>query len=605
MPHFELVNLRRYLLIVTLTVMSLIAACGGASSEPLVVEKEVIKEVVKEIPVVKEVIKEVVKEIVVEKEVVKEVEKQVIVMATPTPNPFIYPPPKVTPAGTLISVGDYWGFMGVDTNISEDSSTKIYINELFEYPIDQNLDGSLKPGFVTKWEVSPDQRTWTLTIRDDVYFHDGTKLTAENAAWGWNRSVSPDTLGGFGLEVAPLLDPAAGGFSAVGDTVKFTTQKPSSTVIMNFTAVSPSRSTIFPQAYFESKGVAGFTENPIGTGPYKFVRRVPGQYMELTAFEDHYEKFPGYKNLQIWDVAELTTRVSMLKTGHADLIAASVRSVKELEESGFGVRQVPGANISWMWYNHHWKEGHLFNDKRVREALSIAIDRQGIGDGLYAGQAKPNCCAYAVPGNIGYPADGIPHPYDPDRAKELLKEAGYDKGFEVDVYTYVGDADWADLPGLTEAIAGYLQVIGLKATVRVVDGQAFKAVFSGSNKDPKALQESLAKEPPYILGVRGSDTRYHTFRTSYIWNHSKGKFGYNQDPNIADALLDKAGAAFDLDKQHEALAAYQLHMNEEYWHAPLLAAVAVFGVDRDKVGTWHTVNGRPFPHNHWSIRPPR
>ena len=609
-----------------LALLVLGVACGSAApAEPAVVERvveqEVIKEVVKEVPVDREVIREVEREVVVDREVPVEVQKEVvverevtverevlkevIVIATPTPHPLTYPPPKVTPAGTLISVGHYWGFMGVDTNISEDSSTKIYYNELFEYPIDQNLDGSLKPGFVSKWEVSPDFLTWTLTIRDGVLFHDGTRLTAENAAWGWNRSIAPDSLGGFGLEVAPLLDPAAAGFVSTGDAVQFTTQEPASTIIMNFTSVSPSRSTIFPQTYFEQQGVDGFTEKPIGTGPYQFVRRVPGQYMELTAFEDHYEKFPGYKDLQIWDVAELTTRIALLKTGKADLISASVRNVDELEEAGFDVRQVPGANVSWMWYNHHWKAGHIFNDKRVREALSIAIDRQGIGDGLYAGQADPICCAYAVPGNIGYPPEGIPHPYNPERAKELLAEAGYGDGFPVEVYTYVGDADFVDLPGLTEAVAGYLEAIGLKATVKVVDGQAFKAIFSGSNNDPEALKESLADEPPYVLGVRGSDTRYHTFRTSYIWHHSKGKFGYNQDPNIADALLDKAAAAFDLNDQHEALAEYQLHMNREYWHAPLLSAVAVFAVDKERVGTWHTVNGRPFAHNHWSIRPPQ
>ena len=414
-----LVSPKTLIVIAVLALLALGVACGSAAPvDPLVVEKEV--------PVDREVVKEVVREVTVGKEVTvqKEVLKEITVVATPTPHPLAFPPSKVTPSGTLVSVGHYWGFMGVDTNISEDSSTKIYYNELFEYPIDQNLDGSLKPGFVTKWEVSPDFLTWTLTIRDGVLFHDGTPLTAEDAAWGWNRSISPDSLGGFGLEVSPLLDPVTAGFVSIGGAVQFTTKEPSSTIIMNFTAVSPSRSTVFPQSYFEGEGVGGFTENPVGTGPYKFVRRVPGQYMELTAFEDHYEKFPGYKDLQIWDVAELTTRISLLKTGNADLISASVRNVEELEEDGFDVRQVPGANVSWMWYNHHWKGGHIFNDKRVREALSIAIDRQGIGDGLYAGQADPICCAYAVPGNIGYPDNGVPHPYDPARAKQLPGRSG-------------------------------------------------------------------------------------------------------------------------------------------------------------------------------------
>ena len=302
-----------------------------------------------------------------------------VVSPTAMPAPVAYPPSKVTPSGSFISSSAYLGFQTVDTNVSGDSATKIYYDEVFDYAIGQTPDGNLTPAFATKWEVSSDFLTWTFTIRDGMKFHNGDDVTAEDVAWTWNRSISPDSLGGFALEVGPLL---SSDFTVVGNTVQVATIKPESTLPIFFALASPPRSIVFPKDYFESVGgIEGFREKPIGSGPYMWEERVPGQYIEFTAFEDHYEKNPGYKTLQIWDVAELNTRMAMLKSGNADLITASVRNVKELQDANLQVLQSPAANISWIWYNYAWVEGHPFNDRRFREAISIAIDRQAISDG--------------------------------------------------------------------------------------------------------------------------------------------------------------------------------------------------------------------------------
>ena len=274
-----------------------------------------------------------------------------------------------------------WFFQGVDTNISQDSATKIYYDEVFDYAIGQTPDGNLTPAFATKWEVSDDFLTWTFTIREGMKFHNGADVTPEDVAWTWNRAIEPESLGGFALEVGPLL---SSDFSVNGNQVSVTTLEPQSTLPIFFASASPPRSVVWPQAYFEEVGgIEGFRDAPIGSGPYVWADRVPGQYIEFTAFEDHYEKNPGYKTLQIWDVSELNTRMAMVKSGNADLITASVRSVKELRDSGLQVLQSPSANISWIWYNYAWVEGHPFNDRRIREAISIAIDREAIGQGLH------------------------------------------------------------------------------------------------------------------------------------------------------------------------------------------------------------------------------
>jgi peptide/nickel transport system substrate-binding protein len=454
----------------------------------------------------------------------------------------------------------YVGFQGVDTNTSEDSATKVYYDEVFDYAVTQDPDGTLVPGFATDWEVSEDLLTWTFTIRDGMKFHNGEIVTADDVAWTWNRAVSPDSLGGFGLEVGPLLDSP---FTASENTVSATTKEPQSTMPLYVASASPGRSVVWPQAHFEEVGgIDGFNDDPIGSGPYQWVQRVPGQYVQMEAFEDHYFKNPGYKNLQIWDVAELNTRIAMLKSGQADLVTASVRSVEELENAGLQVLQSPAANVSWMWYRFPWVEGHPFNDRRVREALSIAIDRKAIGQGLYAGQTRPACCYWTVEGNIGYPGDVEPHPYDPERAMQLLREAGQE-GAEVEILTYSGDADFVDMPGLAEAVAGYFEAIGLRPTVQVVDAPVFRDTFGNSGRTQEEIDQVISQEPLQV-GVRGSDTRPHSYRGAQVFYHSEGRWQMMRAPDIFDPLLDRAGSSFALEEQHEAMADFHRMLSGEY-----------------------------------------
>ncbi len=519
--------------------------------------------------------------------------------AAPAPVADTYPPSKVTPSGSIITSSAYLGFQTVDTNVSGDSATKIYYDEVFEYAVGQTPEGDLAPGFATKWEVSDDFLTWTFTIRDGMKFHNGDDITPEDVAWTWNRAISPDSLGGMALEVAPML---ASEFTVSANTVQVTTAKPQSTLPIFFASASPPRSIVFPKNYFESVGgIEGFRDAPIGSGPYMWEERVPGQYIEFTAFEDHYEKNPGYKTLQIWDVAELNTRLAMLKSGNADLITASVRNVKELEDAGLQVLESPAANISWIWYNYAWVEGHPFNDRRFREAISIAIDREAISTGLYAGRPTPACCYWVVEGNIGYPGDVEPHPYDPERAAQLIKDAGFE-GSEIEVMTFSGDADFVDQPGLAEAVAGYLEAVGLKTFVSVVDGPVLRETFDNAIKTPEQIKEIVANQPPYQIAVRGSDTRLHSYRGSHIYYHSEGRRQMMRLPEVFDPLLDEAGSAFALEDQHNAMAEFHRLLNRDFWVGPLLEAGAVFGAS-DKIGSWTPIAGRPFPNNHWTIRP--
>ena len=168
--------------------------------------------------------------------------------------------------------------------------------------------------------------------------------------------------------------------------------------------------------------------------------------------------------------------------------------------------------------------------------------------------------------------------------------------------TFSGDADFVDQPGLSEAVAGYLEAIGLDTFVSVVDGPVLRETFDNAIKTPEEIEEIVANQPPYQIAVRGSDTRLHSYRGAHIYYHSEGRRQMMRLPEILDPLLDEAGGAFALQDQHDAMAEFHRLLNRDFWAAPLLEAGAVFGAT-DKVGSWTPITGRPFPHNHWTIRP--
>ena len=179
-----------------------------------------------------------------------------------------------------------------------------------------------------------------------------------------------------------------------------------------------------------------------------------------------------------------------------------------------------------------------FPDRRIREAIAIA--REAIGQGLYAGQTTPACCYWVVEGNVGYPGDVDPHPYDPERAAKLVKDADFE-GAEIEIMTFSGDADFVDQPGLSEAVAGYLEAIGLNSFVSIVDGPVLRETFDNAIKTPEEIEEIVANQPPYQIAVRGNDTRLHSYRGDHIYYHYEGRRQMMRLPEILDPLLDEDG----------------------------------------------------------------
>jgi peptide/nickel transport system substrate-binding protein len=486
---------------------------------------------------------------------------------------------------------------------------KTWWDDVHDFVIEQDPDGNLIPALATEWEASEDGLTWTFTIREDVQFHNGETLEAEDVAWSWNRVIfDPDSthtmIGRAGIVES---------ITAEGNQVKVVTTTPQAAVPMWWAEHDgESGGAVYSKDYYEEVGDEMWSQ-PVGTGPYTLVSIEGEQSATLTAFLDEErsdwqkERTPGFKDLIVRAAPDQSTRVALLQTGDADVVPLPISSVEEVEASGVEIIEVENATQSVMWcLGFSLNPDSPCNDIALREALSIAIDRQGIADSVYRGFAAPHVGYMAGPGVFGNPDDLEAPAYDPERAQQLLVEAGFDESNPLSVEIVVADVpgDMPQMPTMAEAIAGNYEAIGIDATVRIGEEEANKEALFGFEFNG---QEPGDPPLPVTLYLRGMDNRFYFVDsqvTQFTDDSENGSSVWNDEvfPDMTERLTAVA-TEFDVDTQAEMLADYHRWMAENWLQMPLLTASAVFGVS-DTIGDWDArVSGKGFVHNHWSLRP--
>ena len=516
---------------------------------------------------------------------------------------------RAAPSGSVVTVTSDMAEMGMDPLLDDTGNVKVFTDEIHLNAVMQDPDGTLIPGAAVSWEVSPDLHSWIWTVREGVKFHDGSTMTAEDFAWSWKRAVlSEESENPYHASYGPLIDD----IYAEGNTVVVRTKKPQPLMPLWWPTYDNQVGYVLSKAQFEREGTEGVRDRPIGAGNFKLVNRDRGaRFVNLEAWEDHYCCVPKAKNLRIMEVPELSTRLALLRTGQADVIEGTPSSKKAIQDAGFQVSSGLAGSLSVMWYNYQNFSNNPFNDIRVREALSIAIDRQAILDRLYVGEGGPLPSFFAGPGTTGYLEDLPADPYHPARAKQLMKDAGYPDGFKVRIVTYAFDGDFPDMPTLSQAVLGYLQELNVSGEIQVVEWGAMKAemvqmlkdVCGGDKKvcgEQEAANPEVAGKEPFTLMIRGDKSRYHSLRQNRQYQSTLA----NSRPIIqvpeVDAALKAVTEEFDLTRQKELFEDYNRLLRSGFYNAPLLYSNTVFGVS-NKVSAWEPIAGRPYPNNHWTL----
>ena len=321
---------------------------------------------------------------------------------------------------------------------------------------------SMQSGVAEDWEYSKDRKTLTVILRKGMKFHNGKEITAEDVVFSLNRTKKPETRLPYAIPVWESLKE----IEIVNDhKIVFHLDRPSISLIPAFSTIFGSLGAIVPKEYLEKVGDVGFSQNPIGAGPYRLTKHDVGSLMVLEAFDDYHLGRPLVRKIQFNVVPEETTRIAMLKTGQADIIDISRGVLPEVKKEGFNVFSSIGQKMLFL-VPHGWPQDPkaTLNDVRVREALFTSINRKEIADYLMSGEA-------AVTGSWSYFGGGDlpPYPYEPDAAVRKLQQAGYDKG-DLELTLYV--AKKAGLPEAQDiglAVAASWERIGVKVKVIAED----------------------------------------------------------------------------------------------------------------------------------------
>src|ERR1700704_921695 len=280
---------------------------------------------------------------------------------------------------------------------------------------------ALAPSLAESWTASEDGLSYEFVLRKDITFHNGEPVTAEDVKFSYERyrGASHDMMKAR-IASIDLVDP---------QRVHFHLKEPWPD-FLTFYGSATGAGWIVPKKYVEKVGEDGFKKAPIGAGPYRFVSFTPGVELVLEAFDQYWRKTPSVKRLVFRAIPDDTTRLAALKRGEVDIAYAFFGPVAE------EVRRTPGLALKatvvptpfWLYFADQWDPKSPWHDRRVRLAANHAIDRQAINEAENLGYAKMT--SSIIPASFDFYWQPPGYAYDPARARQLLAEAGYPRGFD-------------------------------------------------------------------------------------------------------------------------------------------------------------------------------
>ncbi|GAU86790.1 ABC transporter substrate-binding protein [Bosea sp. BIWAKO-01] len=337
------------------------------------------------------------------------------------------------------------------------------VRQIFDTLLTRNEEtGEFTPNLATSWRLVDDV-TWQFKLREGVTFHNGEPFNAEAVAFSVMRYLKPE-----------LKSPHAGVLSFIekvdvidASTVNIVTKKPYPVFLVHMAVGSTGMIIIMPPKYIAEKGDDNFAKNPVGTGPYRFIRAVPGSSITLESNEAYWRGKPAITQVNYRFVPENSTRVSALIAGDLDIIEnVPTDLIGLIEKSGKAKVAVSETSGLCLMMQLNPASHPALANKQVRKAMNHAVDIDTILKSLLGGRVNRRALP-VYPGAVAAKKDLPLYKYDPALAKKMLADAGYAKGFELDAFTSNGRyaADYA----IAQAYVEYLGEVGIKVNLRPME----------------------------------------------------------------------------------------------------------------------------------------
>ena len=483
------------------------------------------------------------------------------------------------------------------------------------------FDGSLVPGLATSWEANEDGTKWTFHLRNDVTFHDGTPFTAHDVPHSAALIVRDDAIatdtglfrGLFGDDKAELVT----NIVALDDTtVEFNLKTPNS--LMDFFAgAQQGNMFMYSKAQYDAAGgdagdagIAAY-ENPTGVGPWQFVSRTIDVNILYSRNADHYRRSPFWDEMEYVLIPEEATRLAQLTTGQVQIGEISRELHPQAESEGLQVLQseLPSIQVAFIiggvynpneagpckqegFENCFWQEDEPHLDVRVREAINRAINREEINAELFGGIGRQHTVWGYHPALPGYNPRWTEefdekYGYNPERARELLEEAGQD-GYELTLLL-------TELPGVPEMIPmgeaaiTYLRAVGIDVDSVPTKWSDYRAKYYRPGKTHGTLAATRGTYRPADITLRF----YNRSGDAGFWRTSV-------DPQT-DVLYDKATQSVDPEVKAQALSDLGDLKFDLYSEVPIVWLPAQIVVDPAAIGemAWPGNINASFTHTEY------
>ncbi len=408
--------------------------------------------------------------------------------------------------------------------------------------------GKLGPGLATSWKTV-DPKTWELDLRKGVKFHNGETFDAKAVKFFYDtmndpKLISPTKTNHTWVESVEIIDdykvrlhsrrlyPAAAGQMAIAHMI--------------------------PPDYVKQVGYDGFRQKPIGTGPYKFVEHVKDDHVTFAANDQYWGGVPQIRTIIYRPIKEDAARAAALMAGEIDLaldlppeLVPVVQQRKDLK-----VKQVLSTRTFIMNFSK-MDPKYPTNKREVREAIDYAIDRDALNKAILSGTGAP--AAWLNPAMFGANNAIKPRPFDPKKAKELLAQAGYPNGFDIDFDIpqgrYLKDKE------MGEAIAGQLAAVGIRAKTQVMEWGLFTKRQFSHQASPISL-------------IAWVDSQADTDSQNRLLMLSGSTWSQGGDKEL-DVLLEKIATEMDPEKRKAMIFEQQDYMRREVYPISYIAQLGL------------------------------
>lgn len=458
------------------------------------------------------------------------------------------------------------------------------IDNMYEGLTSIDKDGKVVPALAERWQAHEDGKGFRFWLRKGVRFHSGRELTAADVKWTFEQIVTPSQKGGLGVT---YLTKVVGGREMLDGKA---TELPGINVVdaTTFDIRFTEADVLFPmyplrvvdRQVVKEHGADWVQKVSAGTGPFTFVHWKRGVEVRLQAFRGYWGGAPQIDGVAFTVVPSIDTAISMYEAGELDLVDVPRIAVRRVLQDGkFAgqLMQVPAAQVQYLGMNQSLYPP--FRDRRVREAITLTINREAIVKGLYGGAAFPLYGSIA-PGVPGFDPERPKIPYDPERARKLLAEAGYPGGKglpPVELQSTTLNKD--ELAYMANQLK---RELGMDVRVQVVERGTFI----------KAMNEG---QVPFFSWGWTADYPDGAYFLSQMW-HSKSRWNRARYANPKyDEVIDRAMATADNTARYKLYQEAERVLLEDAGMVPLTVRMQV-AIRKPNVGNVHLTpfRYRPF-----------